>query len=476
MTDTVLTELFNSLGAWEIRNTRTWLESPFFNRRTEPLRLFDYLAECRKNGQTPDQTAATQAVFGQTSEALLPKLRHEMSGLAELLRSFLVWQELQNTVGQRELLALRVMRKRGLEKNFNLVQRDTEKAFEKTENQSFTRQLDEFRFGMEQYEWALQTRRGQDFSLQNLREKLDAWYAGQALHLACMEQSRQAVRRTERQADAPPDLLENLLEFLPARPHETQPGVALYHLGQRMLAVPEDGERMENFRQLLENQIHAVPKSEARDLLMLAINHGIRRINAGERAAIRRTLDFYRLGLTQKLLHDERGQLTKYTYNNVLMTFLALEEWDNARDFLEQYRPELPVAERENVHRYNLAIFRFRRGDFDGTLELLRDVTFPDPMYNLESRKMLLKIYFEQNALDALESLLDNLLNWLRRHGELGYHREMYRNLASYVRRLLRLVPGDSDGRKRLEKKVLDTPLVAERKWLLEKIRNQNAK
>ncbi|MFN4254328.1 MAG: hypothetical protein ACK4Q5_04925, partial [Saprospiraceae bacterium] len=138
------------------------------------------------------------------------------------------------------------------------------------------------------------------------------------------------------------------------------------------------------------------------------------------------------------------------------------------------YRADLPAHERENVYRYNLAVFNFRRGDFDETLELLRDVAFADPMYNLESRKMLLKIYFEQNALDALESLLDNLLNWLRRHGELGYHREMYRNLASFVRRLLRLVPGDTDGRKRLEKKVLDTPLVAERKWLLEKIRVGN--
>lgn len=474
MLDTILAELFNALGAWEIRNARVWLESPFFNRRAEPLRLFDYLVECRKTGQTPDQTAAMRAILGKTDAPLLPKFRHEMSGLAELLRTFLVWQELLETTGQRELLALRVMRKRGLEKNFNHALRETEKTFQKSENQSFARQLDGFRLGMERYQWELRSRRGQDFPLHNLREKLDAWYAGQALHLACMEQSRQAVRRTERDVAAPPDLLENLLEYLPARPHETQPGVALYHLGQRMLAAPEDGERMENFRQLLENQIHTVPTSEARDLLMLAINHGIQRINAGERAAIRRTLDFYRLGLSQKLLHDERGQLTKYTYNNVLMTFLALEEWDNARDFLEQYRADLPAHERENVYHYNLAVFNFRRGDFDGTLELLRDVTFADPMYNLESRKMLLKIYFEQNALDALESLLDNLLNWLRRHGELGYHREMYRNLASFVRRLLRLAPSDADGRKRLEKKVLDTPLVAERKWLLEKIRNQN--
>ncbi len=153
------------------------------------------------------------------------------------------------------------------------------------------------------------------------------------------------------------------------------------------------------------------------------------------------------------------------------MTFLALEEWPAAAEFLEHYRAELPAPERENIFQYNLSIYHFRRGDYDAALELLRDVTFADPMYKLESRKMLLKIYYEQQATTALESLLENLLLWLRRHGEIGYQREMYRNLARFTGQLLRLMPGASDARKRLEKKIMETPLVAERAWLLEKVR-----
>ena len=206
---------------------------------------------------------------------------------------------------------------------------------------------------------------------------------------------------------------------------------------------------------------------------MLAINHGIRRINEGDRAAIRTTLDFYLLGLESKLLHDERSILSKYTYNNVLMTFVALEEWDSALQFLEKYRPELAAAERENVYQYNLSIFHFRRGDYNTTLDLLRNVTFADPMYNLESRKMLLKIYYEQNAIGPLESLLENMLTWLRRHPEIGYHREMYRNLARFTGRLLRIPTHDKEARKRLETKIRETPLVAERGWLLQVVKNR---
>jgi len=283
-----------------------------------------------------------------------------------------------------------------------------------------------------------------------------------------MAQAQVAVQRQVRPDS--PDWVGPVLAQLPGNPRQNQPAVALYYLGHEMLTAPEDAERMVVFRDLLEKNIGKLPGDEARGLLMLAINHGIRRINEGDRPAIRSTLDFYLLGLESQVLQDERGVLSKYTYNNVLMTFLALSEWDSARDFLERYRGQLASGERENVYRYNLAVFHFRQGAFDATLELLRGVSFADPMYNLESRKILLKIYFEQEAVSALESLLENMLTWLRRHGELGYHREMYRNLAMFTGRLLRLLPGDVEARKRLRKKVLDTPLVAERGWLLEKI------
>lgn len=472
MSDSALCEIFDALDHREIRNARRWLESALQGRRREPLLLFDFLADCRAAPRSPEWHTANEAVFNAPNGDLA-RLRHTMSELSTLLRDFFIWQELRLEPGQQELLLLRALRKRGLEKNFRLAGKEAEKALQTPGQRAFERHLTAFRIDMERFEWDIRVSREQHFSFADLRTRLDAWYAGQLLHLACMEGSRQAIRSQERKESAPPDTLDALLELLPGQPQESEPSVALYRLGQRMLTQPDDSVHMEAFRQLLGQQIDAVSPAEARDLLMLAINHGIRRINAGKREALRQTLEFYLLGLEKKLLHDERGVLSKYTYNNVLMSFLALGEWDQAAAFLERYRGELPAAEQDNIYRYNLAIYRFRRGDYDGTLELLREVTFADPMYNLESRKMLLKIYYEQGAFDALDSLIENLLNWLRRHGELGYHREMYRNLARFTARLLRLPPGATEEHNRLEKKIVDTPLVAERGWLLEKVRTR---
>lgn len=472
MDDTALAEAFKSLTAWERRIFRTWLESPFFNRKSSLLRLYNYMEACYSKGSTPNPEVMEAAVFDPPLPGIA-RLRHEMSALLQLLREFLIWQELEQSPVQQELLLLQSLRKRGLEKNFALALRETENLLVKEGGRgAFSGHLEEFRLEMEKHEWAMRSKRGPDFSFIKMVSSLNAWYAGQLLQLACVERSQQAVYNREKPEK---EWIEHLLEQLPGRPQEQQPGVALYYYGYRMLSEPDNSEPVQVFRTLLEQRQSRLPRQEANSLLMLAINHGIRRINEGDKTALQPTLDFYLLGLEKGLLQDENGVLTKYSYNNILMNFLALEEWEKAAQFLEQYRSQLPPKEEENTYRYNLAIYHFRKGDFDITLELLRNVNFPDAMYNLEARKMLLKIYFEQGASDALESTLENLLTWLRRHGEIGYHREMYRNLARFTGRLLRLAPGDSDARNRLYKKIRDTPLVAERMWLLEKLKSNRS-
>ena len=467
MENSTLAEAIASLSAWEVRNFRRWLGSPAFNPRAEHQILFDFIISSLQQKTEPDAEKAAAALG--LSSASDKKLRYEMAGLLEVLREYFIWQEMNAQPCQRELYLLRSMRRRGLEKNFALAERDLEKAMGKTGEAVLERYLIDFQLQNEKHEWGTQHKRGQNFPLETLSKSLNAWYAGQLMQLACMDKAQHAVQRQERPANT--DWTYSVLEQLPDQPHKNLQAVALYYLGHEMLSHPEDARPVDAFREMLKENAAKLPAREGKGLLMLAINHGIRRINEGDKSALQSTLEFYLLGLESKLLQDERGILSKYTYNNVLMTFVALEAWDKALEFLETYRSELAAAERENVYQYNLSIFYFRRGEHDRALELLRNITFADPMYNLESRKMLLKIYFEQNAIGPLESLLENLLTWLRRHPEIGYHREMYRNLARFTGRLLRIPPHDKEARKRLEAKIRETPLVAERAWLLGKMR-----
>jgi hypothetical protein len=464
--NSVCVEIFQSLGALELRNARKWIENSAQKPSAGLLALFDYVALCVRKKETPDTAAAIKvALDGKSDEKALRRL---LSELTDMVRDFLVWQQLQEEPLLRERLLLRQCRSRGLTKNGALVLRDAEKVLDGSSQAQLGLHLADFQVHFEQYQWNLSQRPSEAFPFEQLANTLNAWYAGQLMQLACMAKSNRAFQRQENEGAL--GWTAQVVEQLPSARAEQVPAVGLYHKGYLMLSNPQNGELLAAFRADLGQYSSQLPSEEARGLLMMAINQCIRRINEGDRQAIRDTLEFYLLGLESGLLLDERGNLSRHTYYNILNTYLALEDWANADAFLSHYRDQLEVKERENTYGFNRAVYHYRKGEFDQALILLREVTFPDSMYNLESRKMLLKIYYEQGELDALTSLIDNLLTWLRRHGELGYHREMFRNLARFTNQLLRIAPGDTASRQRLAKKRTPTPLVAERAWLLGKV------
>jgi tetratricopeptide (TPR) repeat protein len=127
----------------------------------------------------------------------------------------------------------------------------------------------------------------------------------------------------------------------------------------------------------------------------------------------------------------------------------------------------LPGNDRENIYRYNLAIFYFRQDAYDKAMELLRAVHFEDIQYELNARRMLLKIYYEIQSFEALDSLLDSFSQFLRRRKELGYHRENYKNLIAIVRQMLRLHPGDTAAKQALHKKAASMEALVEKSWVL---------
>jgi len=81
--------------------------------------------------------------------------------------------------------------------------------------------------------------------------------------------------------------------------------------------------------------------------------------------------------------------------------------------------------------------------------------------------------YFELGEMSALDSLIHSFTTYLRRQKDLGYHKELYLNLLRYLRQLMELPPGDKQLVKNLQQQVLDTELVADKEWLLSKIRER---
>ena len=103
-------------------------------------------------------------------------------------------------------------------------------------------------------------------------------------------------------------------------------------------------------------------------------------------------------------------------------------------------------------------------------MERLRQVEYEDLFLSIDAKIMLMKIYFEQQEHDALDSFLKSFERFLRRHKELTYHRENYFNIIYFTRKLLEVNPFDKEARAALRREVEETPTLTERGWLLERV------
>ncbi|MCB0566145.1 MAG: hypothetical protein KDD01_17375 [Phaeodactylibacter sp.] len=462
-----LIRLFRSLTKRDIRELRKFVRSPYFNQREDVVRLFDYLAGVIEEEEALGKGRAFAAIWpGQPYDDELMRL--VMHFLQKHIKRYLAWSHLEEEEPSfLQLQLCKALRRRGQDKQH---QKELSALRRKQQQQPF-RSVDyhyyDYRLHLEQHEYNLRRRRSGGKNLQELADALTTFYLSDLLRYSCTILIAQKLSRQEYNLE----MVEGMMQLVKGMPVALAPAVQVYYQAYLALAVPEEEKRFIRLTEMMERHWAAFPPDEAHDIYLLAINYCIRRLNQGERQYIREAFELYRKGLERKLLFRQ-GELSKFTYNNVLMLAIALEEWEWSEAFLETFKSYLPARERENIYRYNQAIYYFSKPDYGRAMELLQRVTFRDVLYNLNARRMLLRIYYELGEYDALNSLLDSFATYLRRQNELGYHREHYANLIYFVRRLLNLGRHDNAERQRLYRKVQQTESVAERDWLLKQLNN----
>ena len=104
-------------------------------------------------------------------------------------------------------------------------------------------------------------------------------------------------------------------------------------------------------------------------------------------------------------------------------------------------------------------------------IELLQQVNYSDVFYSLDSRSILLKTYYEMDAVEPMYSLIDSFRTFLRRNKILSEaQRKGYMNLIKYTLQASRVRPRDKARISKLEKDIDKASPIADVGWLKEKV------
>jgi hypothetical protein len=223
-------------------------------------------------------------------------------------------------------------------------------------------------------------------------------------------------------------------------------------------------------RSLLREHFHAFSVVELGQMYAFALNYCIKKLNSGRTEYLRELFEVYQELLEGRLLHNGDHLMPRH-FKNIVTTAIRLEEFAWTETFIRENTLELPPDSRENAQNYNQAALAYARSDYSLALRLLNQVEFTDVFYQLDSKALLLKCYYELDEFEPLLSLIDSFKIFLRRNKVLSdYQRRVYLNMVKFVKKLVGIRLGGRKTLTDLQVEIEATREVADLRWLLGKV------
>jgi len=449
----------------EWRRLKKFLRSPYVTHREDIFRMYECLASSLYKGNAlPDKQALHQYTY-PTEHFNAQRLRNTMSELHQFVENFIVWEAIQKNNPGKHLTLSAFYRQRNLSKHFR---RNAQKLKKTLETQSlqdpeyFQNLLD---FQIEDAQFQATHKRTNKLNLQEIDHTMDVLYLSRKLRHACTLLSHRAVYQT----DYDFGLLREWIDVIEGSDFLDLPFIAIYYYCYRYLTESYSQEYFQKFREELSAHKNQFSKEELKDLYRAAINFCIRKLNEGSLAYAREGWELFREGLKAEIF-IENGQLSRFTFDNIVGFGLRLKEFAAVNGFISDYQHYLDDNYRSGTVAFNLARLEYERRDFSRALTYLSSSIPKDLVNQLISKTLSIKIYYELEEFDLLAAHLDSFRSFIRRNEVSDYHRKNFQKIIYYTQKIMALAPFDAAEKEKLITAIKEEHILTEREWLLQKL------
>ncbi len=429
------------------------------------LKLWQYFKDIllQRSKRTSKQQSF-QFVFG--NEAYNDqKLRLLVSQLFKKVENIIASQEIEKSTHEKNRVLLKFYQDLGLQKHYATQAKKTELFFQSDKIKD-NAQLDaQIEYESLKFDYLLEQKRNQDLNLQKILDLTDLAYFAKKLKYICNALAHQSVYEISYDLG----IMAQIELYLTPEIVESHPAIALYYSCYKMLQNPDDKSKFEKYISDIKKYQGYFRNEEMRNIYLLGINMCIKHLNKGNKAYAKIGLGLYEEGLNKKYLLVN-NKITRYTYRNIAMMAIRVDDFEWAENFTENYRDFLRAKDKKSAYHFNKALINYNRKQLDAALDNIIEADFNDHLINLAAKTLQAKIYFELEQMDLLDSHLDSMEMYIIRKKVLGYYKENYRNIISYIRKMIRLNPYEQKRKDILSEKVSSEKVLTERSWFLKQL------
>ena len=268
------------------------------------------------------------------------------------------------------------------------------------------------------------------------------------------------------------------------------PILKIYRYTLLILKNKFDAQNIDEYIELLKNHLGEFYSKDATTLFTYAFNYLITRVNQASNEEISNQFReklyslYVEVGLKNHILYVN-GKIFPNDLKNIITLILSLPEKKNwsrkrkiqvASDFLQEHQNRISGTESEEYYNYNLAQLQFYEHRYLQAIKTISQIQLSNVYYILAIRKLKIKAYHELDDIDELEREINSFRTAMYRSSIEGVDiPEQIKNYNMYFIKILKRIihPKTYKNKTRIAKLITEiqkTKLIAERKWLLEKL------
>ncbi len=483
--------LLKTLNKRELKQFDDWLSSRFHNKSEKVLKLYKGLqAIYRKLDKPIDKNILLRYINTENNsknkefsakDALI--LRQTMSALTGQIQEFLCWQKFkENNVGANCYLVDILMERQQYKLASSILEKSKKELLSAPDkNISFYENIFQVTERIFHIDIILNNRNSDCKIQEELIERLWDTHLIRMLKYYCAAKNAEKIRKIN--YDYP--LIEPLRQYIENKPDEDFSLIKMYYSLMNLIEK-EKSEHFYSLKKVLFNHNEKFDVFIVRQFIAYLSNYCGRLILLGKNKFIVERQELNELGL--RLNCWTTGiYFSAHQFINIVTNALQLQKIDWTEGFMSQYQEKLNPDSKEYTLSYCRALLHFQNGAFDESHDQLLKITSPeDFIYHLRFKVLLIKIYYEQQALaigivktDPIDYELDSIRHYVmstRNKKMSEYLRTSYNNFVNLLKRIVNRkkrtlrnekVRGSTD--KFMEELLTESPFI-QRQWLKEKV------
>ena len=464
----------SSLTVYELNRFKKFVISPYFNVNKSLIKLFDLyhsdIRSIKKNELTKDQIWST--IFPDQSYNDI-RLRKLNSDFLRLLEQFLAQEQFENNPLHRANYLLKSLSDKKIEKLYkgtvSTARRLSNQQLERTASYYYYQyQIEKNLFGLTtEFEKKSKIKSDRiNLNIDRIAYNLDLFYLGEKIKYYCTLLTWKNVLNFE--ADL--SFIEDTIKQINNINYEDVPPIAIYYQIYLTYAEPGNESHFQKLKLLISKHLDVFPKSEAKDIYEACLNYCVSIINKGRQDYLLELFELFEYGLINNILITD-DKMDPSIFRNICFTALRLGKYSWTESFINEYNSLIDEKYRNNAVIFNRARLETYKKDFEKVIELLREVTFDDLVYELSSKALQIVAYYELDEYEVLISFLSSFNTFLRRNTKITAGRKNnYQKLIYFTRKLIKLTPRMKTDIQKLQTEINESENFADKTWLLDKI------